>query len=281
MIKKLLVNSICITIFLAAIQPAFAGFPIGQGRWLLVPTYTRYTAEAYWDGNRTLNQYTNGGRFTSNYFGLYGGYGIGRDVDLVFNLPYVTNTYTENNTIIEQYSGMGDATVGLSYFLNHFDYYKHLSVTGSIILPMYQNLPTVLLPGFASPGIEAKLGFCGTNTTTLKDTYYDLEGGIRHYFNQGGPTQFFANATLGTPLDENWKLSGTLNFVNSTSSLANTNVVPINALLNRDFDFFRGTISLGYRLNRNMSLWASIFTDFTGRSIGQGRGFSTYLVIKF
>lgn len=280
--RKFLVKCLLAVCMLSAAKPVFAGFPIGQGRWLLVPTYTRYTAEAYWDQNRTLTPYTNSGRFTSNYFGLYGGYGIGRDVDFVFNLPYVTNTYTEGNTIVEQFSGMGDATVGLSYFLNHFDYYKHLSVTGSIILPMYQNLPTVLLPGFASPGIEAKLGFCGTNTTTLKDTYYDLEAGVRHYFNQGGPTQFFANATLGAPLDENWKISGTLNAVTSSSGLGNTaNPNLRNALLNRDFDFLRGTLSLGYRLNRNMSLWASIFTDFAGRSIGQGRGFSTYLVIKF
>lgn len=279
--KKFVLKCFLAMLLLVGAKPAFAGFPIGQGRWLLVPTYTRYTAESYWDANRVNNPYNNNGRFTSSYLGLFGGFGIGRDVDFVFNLPYVTNTYTENNAIVEQFAGMGDASLGLSYFINHFDYYKHLSVTASVILPMYDNLPTVLLPGFASPGIEGKLGFCGTNTTSLKDTYYDLEAGVRHYFNQGGPTQFFGNATLGAPLDENWKVSGTLNYVNSSSSLGNTNVVPINALLNRDFDFFRGTLSLGYRLNRNMSLWGSIFSDFTGRSIGQGRGMSVYMVIKF
>jgi protein XagA len=255
-----------------------AGFPIGQGRWLLVPTYTQYNASGYWDENRQSNLYSNGGSFRSNYFGLYGGYGIGRDVDLVFNLPYVNQIFTENNTVIEQLQTSADAMIGLKYFLNHYDYFKHLSITGSLLIPMYQAQNTQLLPGFGSPGIEVKLGLAGTNTTRLKDTYYDIEGGIRHYFNPGEPTQLFANATLGTPIGEDWKLSGTLSGVTSSASIPNQ---PINALVNRNFDYLRGTITLGRRIDRNISLNAAIFTDFLGRNIGQGRGFSIFAVIKF
>lgn len=279
--KKFLCKCFLAILLLVAAKPVYAGFPIGQGRWLLVPTYTHYSAENYWDANRVLTPAPNGERFTSNYFGLFGGFGIGRDLDLVFNIPYITNTRTQNNAIVEQFSGLGDVSLGLSYFLNHFDYYKHLSVTASILVPGYSNIPnTFILPGFASIGTEVKLGFCGTNTTNLKNSYYDLEAGIRHYFNTGGPTQFFGNATLGAPLDDNWKISGTLNYVNSTSKLGNSAVPVLNPNLNRDFDFLRGNLSLGYRLNRNMSLWGSIFSDFLGRNIGQGRGLSIYMVIK-
>lgn len=255
-----------------------AGFPIGQGRWLLVPTYTQYNASGYWDDNRQANLYSNNGTFRSNYFGLYGGYGIGRDVDLVFNLPYVNQIFAENNTVVEQLQTTADAMIGLKYFLNHYDYFKHLSITGALLIPMYQAQNTQLLPGFGSPGIEVKLGLAGTNTTRLKDTYYDIEGGIRHYFNPGEPTQLFANATLGTPIGEDWKLSGTLSGVTSSASIPNQ---PINALVNRNFDYLRGTITLGRRIDRNISLNAAIFTDFLGRNIGQGRGFSIFAVIKF
>lgn len=255
--------------FVAMQQESFAGFPIGNGRWLLVPTYTRYTAQSYWDANGVTKNFDASGRYQSNYLGLFGGYGIGRDVDLVFNIPYVTQSYFENGSKIEQLSSVGDVSVGLSYFLNHYDYYKHLSITASLIFPMYDNIPnTYLLPGFGSAGAEVKLGLAGTNTQKLKDTYYDVEGGIRHYFNAGGPTMLFANATFGVPINEDWKISGTLNAVSASSNGANsTSSAAYNPYINRDFSYLRGTIGLGRRLDRNITLWGSIFRDFTGTSI--------------
>lgn len=270
------------TLFLSLsfLQTVKAGFPVGNGRWLLSPTYTRYFADGYWDNTGIFNNFENKGRYQSDYFGLYGGIGIGRDVDLVFNIPFVQQRYLENGQIQESLQAVGDITVGLSYFLNHFDYYKHLSITGSLIFPAYPSIEqTYLLPGFNSTGGEIKMGLAGTNTNTLKDTYYDVEAGIRTYFNAGGPTMFFANATLGVPFNEDWKLSGTFNLVSSNSSTGF--LTPTNIFINRDFSYLRGNISLGRRINRNITWFASIFRDFTGRSIGQGQGFSTYMVFKF
>ena len=265
-------------------QTSFAGFPIGNGRWLLVPTYTRYAADGYWNKDGISSSFPNKGRYQSNYLGLYGGYGMGRDLDFVFNIPYVRQTYIENGVSQEQLSTIADMTFGLSYFLNHFDYYKHLSITGSLIIPGYSDtLQTYLLPGFGSTGFEAKLGLAGTNTNKLKDTYYDVEGGIRTYFNSGTPTVFFANATFGVPLDaEDWKISGTLNAVSASSPLTNNSInSKLNPFINRNFNYLRGTLAIGRRIDRNIALWASIFRDFAGTSIGQGKGFSVFAVIKF
>lgn len=264
-------------------QTSFAGFPIGNGRWLLVPTYTRYSADGYWNESGISKTFDNKGRYQSNYLGLYGGYGMGRDLDFVFNIPFVTQSYFENGIKTEELSAVGDMTFGLSYFLNHFDYYKHLSLTGSIIIPGYPNIGgTYLLPGFNSPGFELKLGLAGTNTNKLKNTYYDVEGGIRTYFNAGGPNVFFFNGTFGVPLDaEDWKLSGTINSVSASSSVTNKTDPAYNPFINRNFNYVRGTLAVGRRIDRNIALWASIFRDFAGTSIGQGKGFSVFAVIKF
>lgn len=279
--NKIFKSLLTIALFVSMQQESFAGFPIGNGRWLLVPTYTRYSASSYWDANGVSKNFDANGRYQSNYLGLYGGYGIGRDVDLVFNIPYVAQSYFENGSKLEQLSAVGDVTVGLSYFLNHYDYYKHLSITGSLIFPMYDNVPnTYLLPGFGSAGAEVKMGLAGTNTQKLKDTYYDIEGGVRHYFNAGGPTILFANATFGVPINEDWKISGTLNAVSASSSV-NKNDIAYNPFINKEFSYIRGTIALGRRLDRNITLWGSIFRDFAGTSIGQGEGFSVFAVIKF
>ena len=263
-------------------QASYAGFPIGNGRWLLVPTYTHYSADGYWDASGTSTPYQNNGKFISNYFGLYGGHGIGRDLDLIFNIPYVSQHYIENGVDAEApLQTTGDVTVGLSYFLNHYDYYKHLSITGSLIIPTYPSSLaslTDLVPGYASVGLEAKIGLAGTNQTKLKNTYYDLEAGIRTFLNNGGPTQFFVNATFGVPIDEDWKISGTLNGISSSSGTGN---FAKTLYINRDFSYIRGSVAIGRRLDRNISLWASLFKDFTGTSIGQGQGYSIFAVIKF
>lgn len=272
-----------LAIIISMQQQCFAGFPIGNGRWLLVPTYTRYTANSYWDANGAINQFSNNGVYTSNYLGLYGGFGIGRDVDFIFNIPFVSQSYTENGIdVYTPISYTGDVTVGLCFFLNHFDYYKHLSVTTSLIVPTYPyDANQALLPGFGATGAEVKMGFCGTNTTSWPGTYYDLELGVRNYFADGGPFQFFGNATLGVPIGEEtgWTASGTLNFVTSSSSAGFK--TPTNMYINRDFAYLRAQLGIGKRLNRNVTLWASIFKDIMGRSIGQGSGFSLTAVFKF
>ncbi|MCX6208507.1 MAG: hypothetical protein NTZ59_03115 [Bacteroidetes bacterium] len=276
LLKIVFVLTLCIVFQ----QNSFAGFPIGNGRWLLVPTYTRYTASSYWNKSGvTANSGYSNDIFVSNYFGLYGGVGIGRDVDFVFNIPYVSNRMVDLGVSDGPFSSTGDITVGLCYFLNHYDYYKHLSVTGSLIIPGYENYETKLLPGFASAGFEGKIGLAGTNTETLKDSYYDLEAGFRSYFNTGGPSQFFINATLGIPLDEDWKVNGKLNFITSSSSISDA--TNLNPALNREFSYLRATIGLGRRIDRNITLWGNIFKDISGRNIGQGSGFSIYAVIKF
>jgi protein XagA len=279
--KNKIIKTVAVFMLLLAVsQQCFAGFPIGNGRWLLVPTYTRYTATGYWDNGGISNSY-NGERFISNYYGLFGGFGIGRDVDVVFNIPFVSNRYISASgaDIDIPLQTTGDITVGLSYFINHFDYFKHLSITGSLIFPSYPKIESQLLPGFSSPGGEIKVGLAGTNTEKLKDTYYDMEAGIRTYFNDGGPSQFFANATLGVPLNEDWKMSGTLNGVWSSSSVGY--IKPTGFNINKDFSYIRASMAVGRRIDRNITLWASIFRDMSGTSIGQGSGFSIYAVLKF
>ena len=80
--KKLL--SLIIIAIIA--NTAYAGFPIGRGKYLLVPSYNLYTTKGYWDAAGTYIPFSNGGRFASHYFGIYGGIGIGERLDFVGNI---------------------------------------------------------------------------------------------------------------------------------------------------------------------------------------------------
>ena len=38
-----------VIITIASIQVSRANFPIGYGRWMLIPSYNYYNAKGYWD----------------------------------------------------------------------------------------------------------------------------------------------------------------------------------------------------------------------------------------
>ena len=282
--KKIKLLFFCLATVLF-VQQANAGFPIGKGRWMLVPTFNHYSASSYWDDSRNLKDFSNNGRFVSNYFGVYGGYGINRDWEFVFKVPFISNRYSENN-FLEQNSGLGDVNLGVTYYINHYDYYRHLSVTGTLIIPFYSNdtLTKHTWLGYGNFGIEGKLGYAGTNKEFLKKTFYDLEVGVRQFFAAEGPTQLFTNLTFGVPLDESWKLCATLRGLTSSSPYPNAfyaNSSTINALVNRDYDYLRFEIAAGVKATRSTSLWLSVYTDIMGRHVGKGSGYSLFAVIKF
>ncbi len=262
---------------LAFNQAIFAGFPIGKGRFIIVPSYNFYRANGYWDSKGLYTAYTNNGKFTSNYFGIYFGAGISRNLDFVGSLPFVIQTETSTGKL-NSVAGIGDIKLGLSYFLSHFNENTHLALTGSLILPGYQNTVTPYI-GFGSFGTEIKIGVAGSTQKYYRNPYFDIEGGLTQYFNTFGPSQIFANVTGGIPLSEQVKISGTVSSVNSMSAESAFNAS--NLSYNRNFSYVRMTAAVGYTVDKTWALWGNIYTDVTGRSIGRGSGVSIFAVIKF
>ncbi len=255
---------------------AMAGFPIGKGKYLVVPSYNLYTAKGYWDKDGNYTNFANNGRFASHYFGLYGGLGIGEKLDFVGNISYMIQRKQEPN-LIEQNASLGDATLGLSYLLNSFDYYRFLTVTGSLIIPLYQNnAAKTPFTGFQQVGGEIKFGFSGTNRERLSNTYFDVNAGLRQYFSADGPTQLFADALFGVPLDEDNKFTFSMSGNKSTSTQSAFN--PNNLFLNRAFSYFRLTVGYGRKVSQHYQIFVSMFTDVSGRNTGKGGGGSISLV---
>jgi hypothetical protein len=283
--KKIKVVVYILLINLLLLQmPAKAGFPLGQGHWMLAPTYNYYSASGYWNSSRIFTPYTNNGRFVSNYFGLYGIYGISKNTEFVFNLPFVNQNYTETNLLIQNGS-LGDASFGLSFYPAQNDLDRHFSISGSIILPLYQNskisssLSSVTPPfvGFQTLGAEAKLGYAGNAPNFIKNSYFDINAGIRQYFSSLGPTQIFFDGTFGVGVDDYWKIYGNLSGVNSTSNYQGTSTDGVN----RDYGYFRITAGAGRKLGEQTQLFVSLFQDVSGRNTGKGSGFSLFAVFKF
>ncbi|MFP5039759.1 hypothetical protein [Parasediminibacterium sp. JCM 36343] len=276
--KKITFLLVCLVF---GIQLSWAGFPIGKGRSVIIPGYNYYHANGYWDGKRAYSDYPTG-NFSSHYFSIYGGYGLSRRWNFLYSLPFVVqvDNNTQGNKKRLTTAGFGDAMVGLSYFFNDFDANNHVSLTGLLYFPLYSNpLKPNPIIGFQSLAGELKLGFSGSATGSLRNPYYDIEFGVRQYFNTEGPFQVFANITGGVPLSDDWKVSGTISGINSLSSAISSTQVFYN--YNKDFDYVRIAANAGKVINDNVSIWGGIYTDITGRSVGRGSGLSLSAVIKF
>ncbi len=278
--KKL---TLIIIVTIAFIQSSRAGFPIGYGRYLLIPGYNYYTASGYWGPTSNYNSYGSG-NFSSHYFNLYGGYGISRRLNFLYNLPIVNQVDNNTSGKNKLYSAfaLGDASLGLSYFFNDFDDLTHVCLTGSLIVPLYQNQGTPYPNiGYQSLGAEAKLGFSGSATGGFRNPYYDIEFGMRQYFASDGPFQVFANVTGGIPVSDDWKISGTISGVNSISSAITSSTTQVFYNYNKSFYYLRLAANAGYVVNENLSIWGGLYTDVAGRSVGKGSGLSLSAVIKF
>jgi hypothetical protein len=262
-------------------QFAFAGFPIGKGRFKLIPNYTLYHAEGYWDNNGTYKAYINNGRFTSNYVGIYLGAGISKDLDFIATVPFVVQTQTSevSNGKINSVANIGDISLGLSYYISHFNNdNSHLSLSASLIIPGYQNVDTPYI-GFGTFGMEAKVGVAGTTDKYYRNPYYDIEAGFRQYFDVYGPSQVFLNISGGIPISEQVKLNGSFNTVNSVSTLATFSASNLTA--NKNFSYIRAAAGVAFVASKNVEIGFNLFKDLAGKNIGKGSGISLFGVIKF
>jgi len=260
------------------VNTAYAGFPIGRGKYLLVPSYNLYTTKGYWDQAGTYIPFSNGGRFASHYFGIYGGVGIGERLDFVGNISYIMQRKLETN-LAQSNASFGDASFGLSYLLNTFDYSKFLTVTGSLIVPLYTNDASKQpFTGFQQVGGEVRFTYSGSNGERYSNTYFDINLGVRQFFSPEGPTQIFGDALLGIPLDEDNKLTFQLASTKSTSTQTGLVLNPNNLFLNRQFNYFRLTAGYGRKISQKYQIFFSAFTDVNGRNTGKGGGGSISLV---
>jgi protein XagA len=261
-------------------QFAYAGFPIGKGRFKIIPNYTLYRADGYWDNAGVYKAYANNGRFTSNYLAVNIGAGLSKDLDFVATIPFVVQTQTIGDSgKINSVANLGDISLGLSYYISHFNNDNaHLSLSGSLIIPGYQNVQAPFI-GFGDFGMEAKVAVSGTTEKYYRNPYYDIEAGFRQFFNVSGPSQVFLNISAGIPVSEQVKINGSFNTLNSSSTLLGFD--QFNLTANRNFSYIRAAAGVAFVASKNVEIGFSLFKDLAGKNIGKGSGISLFGVIKF
>lgn len=255
----------------------YAGWPIGKYRHIIVPSLTYYTSKDYWDANGNKVISPTGNRFSSVSFGVSAGVGLSRRTDLYLSVPF-SSQVNKSGTGQQTESGLGDATIGLSYNIAAFKYKRFLSVQGSVIAPLYAVAKTGLPLGYGTLGTEGKLMFSGA---LVKDSYFNVEAGYRRFFDDKGPNQIVYSVSLGTSLDERKKNQITFDVGGLSSFSANKVLVSRNPNLVYDGYYVKATASFGHRFTNKVSVFASTFYTLTGRNAPLGTGGTVFMIYKF
>ena len=257
---------------------AFAGFPIGKYRSLVVPSFSYYHQTDRFDASGKIIKGASGTGFSSYASSLYLGYGISRRLDFVANIPYYYQVNKQTPTSMLTNQGLGDVTVGLAYNLINFNYVRYLSVQVSGIVPLYNTVNNYSALGIGSPGSEVKLMYMGNLPKSIAGKgYFNLELMYRKYFDYQGPDQVSIDGTVGYPVSKHNQINLEVLYFRSISA---NKTFTGNIYAARDFSYFKPALNFGHQFTRRCSLFIGGFYVPFGTNTGVGYGGSALLVFK-
>ncbi|MBK0378078.1 hypothetical protein [Mucilaginibacter segetis] len=266
---------ITILFIIIAQHEVFAGgFPVRPKQWLLSPSISYFFSNSGWDANRVHSPFELNGQFTSFSYSLYSEYGISRRFTLVAQLPYVVNNF-EQTGYKSHSEGFTDMEIGLRYYLANIDYKYYFTLQATGIVPLYSDINL----GYKETGAEIKLAFAGSGHLFGKNSYFNIENGVRQYFGSSGPIQDRYSGTFGLTLDRKFKhqLSVSVGGFYSSSNFKDFSPIQTN---NKDFAFNQASLSYGYTFSKKFSIFLTAGTFINGRNTGDGRNVSASFIIK-
>jgi len=243
------------------------GWPVRRKKLVVSASVNYFSATNIWDQSGKVKSYDNNGKFTSSGLFVYGEYGISRRLTAVGSLPFLMNNYHDDNGSIKS-TGLGDAELGLRYYLFNIGFKYYFGLQGSAVLPLYKNSASTNL-GYQDIGGDLKLAGSGSiKVDSLRSFYFNLEGGVRQYFASEGPLQVRGAFTVGYNLDRQNQVSAGITGIRSISndkSFSNISLAQI-----KDFSYLQVSLSYGYIFSRRLSVFGGVNQSVIGRNTGIG-----------
>lgn len=273
MAKKILFVTLLFSLFLSS--RAYCGWPTRPGRLIFSPSVSYFTSSKDWDSVSRRRVKPNNGKFTSTIVNLYAEYGIVRKLTAVASLPYVSYKLSDSVNAPISKSGLGDAELGLRYYLANINYKYYFTLQGTAVIPLYKTLGL----GYAQPGGELRLGFSGAGKIGDKFFSLSLENGVRKYFGTDGPLQDRYSASFGITLDKKFhdQLTAGVSGIVSTSSFT---AFTRNIFTARDYEFTQVSLSYGHTFNSSFSMFLTASQFVAGRNTGIGTNGALALIYK-
>jgi hypothetical protein len=281
MMNKLVLLMMVLILAATASQTQAGGKPVGKKRLFLIPAASYFFNSTYWDKDGNYRSYNDNLHFGSKILSLSSEYGFSRKVSFVGSVPFIINTIS-SNTSSSSVSGLGDAELGVRYYVANINYNVYFSVQGNVVVPLYASDPTKNL-GYDKLGGEIKGIGAGDFAIGAKKFYWEASVGGRQFAGSEGPFQLKSSLSLSYSINKKNQVSlaGTslYSYSNTKTEVDPNN--PLNVANSKQFNFNQLTGSYAYSIKRNKSLFFSFSKFITGTNTGAGTTLSVGYVYKY
>lgn len=269
---------VLIAVLLFSYLPAQAGGrPVGKKRLFIIATSSYFFNDQYWDENGKVTSYDNNGKYSTFSLSLSAEYGFSRRVSMLVSLPYAVNFF-KNSVRSTTVGSLGDASVGMSYYIANIAYRTYFSVQTNVLFPVYHNTDS-LNHGYGQVG--ANVQFLASGDFKIGEKPFAFSGtvGASQYFGSLAPLQLSFSGTLGFTITKKDQISLTETTASSFSpSKAFDPTSPVPA---KDFTYSEITATIAHNISRNKSFFFSGTRFIVGKNTGIGNTLSLGYTYKF
>jgi hypothetical protein len=273
-----LILAFLFTTLLSSSQQAYAGGrPVGKKRLFIIANASYFFNDKFWDQNGDVQPYADNGKYSTFSLSVSAEYGFSRRVSLLATLPY-SDSFFNNSLSSFNSNSLGDASVGVSYYIANIAYRTYFSVQANLLFPVYRNTASQN-HGYGYVGANTQFIASGDFKAFEKPFAFSLVLGASQYYGDLAPLQLNFAGTLGFSISKNNQLSITGTQASSFSpSKAFDPTSPVPA---KDFTYTEVTATLSHNISRNKSIFFSGTRFLIGKNTGIGNTISVGYAYKF
>ncbi len=258
--------------------PAYAGGrPVGKKRLFIIATSSYYFANKFWDENGNAQPYTYNGKYSTLSLTINAEYGLSRRVSLSASIPYSANFFnsTAGNTTN---AALGDASVGMSYYIANIAYRTFFSVQANFLFPLYQNSLTAD-HGYGELAGNTQFLAAGDFKLWDKSFSFGANVGASQYFGSLAPFQLTFGGSLGFTVSKKNQVS--LSETTATSYSPSKAFDPNSPVPAKDYTYNELTATFAHNISRRRSLFFSATRFINGKNTGIGNTVSVGYTYKY
>lgn len=258
----------------AMVSMARADWPVGKGRFVVLPGFNYFSTAGFFNKNGTRVPQGKDNSFSSYYFGVGITHGLARNLDIFTNVPYIQQNQVAFGTKTTR-AGLGDVALGLAFHIPSESKRTHFTTRIAALIPTYTNTTTPFL-GFGANGMQVVANY-SFNPGNQQFTIFEVTHN-RFFAEDGtGPNQFSGAITWGVNFNDYYM--ATANFTHMQSASADK-TFSTNLPENKDFSYGKVTLGIGRKISRTVTPYLQGFYTVYGKNSGVGWGLGLSLITK-
>lgn len=237
-----------------------------QGKMYNRLSLNQYQSDSQFDSDGHDVGASNNGDFTDTNLSYYLEYGLKDNLSLIMSLSY-KYLEKEDDTVDMDFYGFSDLDLGAKYKVAE-GRFGVFSVQALVKVPEMYDEDDDLTPGEGQYDFEIRALY-GRSLYPVIPGYFNIEAGYR-YRDEDPSDEFRTLVEFG--VDVTSAIYGRLKFegITGMDNADDTAATSSNPASSPDYDLYKGSLTIGYKLNDAFGLELEHIREFAGKNVSKG-----------